>query len=137
MNEYWLLFSSGFISATLFPGASEVLFAYYLKQEFVWKWGLFLAVTLGNSLGGIVTYFMGRFVKFGQHKAAAKYPKTFIFCKKWGAYALLLSWLPIIGDVICLFSGWLMLPKRIAFISIITGKSLRYLFILAFFYMSI
>lgn len=134
MNEYWLLFSSGFISATLFPGGSEVLFLYYLKQQEALKWGFFFVVTLGNSLGGIVTYMMGSYIQFGQQKAAVKYPKTLIFCKKWGNVALLLSWLPIIGDVICLFSGWLKLPKRVAFISIVIGKSVRYLFLMAVFF---
>lgn len=134
MNDYWLLFSSGFISATLFPGGSEVLFVYYLKQLASLKWGLFLAVTLGNSLGGIVTYMMGYYIQFGQQKAAIKYPKTLSFCKKWGTLALLLSWLPVIGDVICLFAGWLKLPKPISFLSILLGKSLRYLFIMALFF---
>lgn len=134
MNDYWLLFSSGFISATLFPGGSEVLFVYYLKQFESLKWGLFLAVTLGNSLGGIVTYMMGYYIQFGQQKAAIKYPKTLLFCKKWGTLALLLSWLPVIGDVICLFVGWLKLPKPISFLSILLGKSLRYLFIMALFF---
>jgi len=135
MNDYWLLFSSGFISATLFPGGSEVLFAYYLKQQFTLKWGFFLAVTIGNSLGAVVTYLLGYYIHFGQEKAAIKFPKTLIFCKKWGNIALLLSWLPIIGDVICLFAGWLKLPKITAFINIIIGKSLRYLFLIYLFYL--
>ncbi|TEW55647.1 DedA family protein [Psychromonas sp. RZ22] len=135
MNDYWLLFTSGFISSTLFPGGSEVLFVYYLAQEPTLKWGFFLAVTLGNSLGAIVTYLMGYYIQFGQQKAAEKYPKTLIFCKKWGNTALLLSWLPIIGDVICLFAGWLKLPKYTAFINIVIGKGLRYLLLMLIFFL--
>ena len=131
MNEYWLLFSSAFISATLFPGGSEVLFVYYLKQGESIKWGLFLAATIGNSLGGIVTYLLGYFINIGQKETALKYPKTLAFCRKWGNIALFLSWLPIIGDVICLFAGWLKLPKTAAFINIVIAKSLRYLFIMS------
>lgn len=134
MNDYWLLFSSGFISATLFPGGSEVLFVYYLQQNMDDKWGLFLAVTLGNSLGGIVTYLMGFYINWGQQKTADKYPKTLMFCKKWGNVALLLSWLPLLGDVICLFAGWLKLPKISAFIYIVMGKSFRYLFLISLLY---
>lgn len=134
MHDYWLLFFSGFISSTLFPGGSEVLFIYYLKQQFALKWGFFLAVTIGNSLGAVVTYFMGYYFNYGQQKAAEKYPKTLVFCNKWGSLALLLSWLPIIGDVICLFAGWLKLPQKTAFISIVIGKSLRYLFLMLFFF---
>lgn len=133
MNDYWLLFSSGFISSTLFPGGSEVLFVYYLSQAISLKWGFFFAVTIGNFLGSVTTYFLGYYIAYGQQKAAIKYPKTLIFCQKWGHLALLLSWLPIIGDVICLFAGWLKLPKTMAFFNILVGKTLRYLFILVFF----
>lgn len=133
MSDYWLLFSSGFISATLFPGGSEVLFVYYLDQNFSSKWLFLLAVTAGNSLGAIVTYLLGYYVQFGQKKSKEKYPKTFCFCQKWGNLALLLSWLPIVGDVICLFAGWLRLPKANAFFCIIIGKSCRYLFLMLFF----
>jgi len=133
MNDYWLLFSSGFISSTLFPGGSEVLFVYYLSQAISLKWGFFFAVTIGNFLGSVTTYFLGYYINYGQQKAALKYPKTLVFCQQWGHLALLLSWLPIIGDIICLFAGWLKLPKAIAFFNILVGKSLRYLFILFFF----
>ena len=130
MIDYWLLFSSAFISSTLFPGGSEVLFVYYLKQQLSLKWGFLFVAIMGNSLGSIVTYLLGSYIHFGQEKAAEKYPKTLLFCKKWGNIALLLSWLPVIGDVICLFAGWLKLPKTAAFINIIIGKSVRYLFLL-------
>ena len=133
MNDYWLLFSSGFISSTLFPGGSEVLFIYYLQQQLSLKWEYFCAVTLGNSLGAVVTYLLGYYINFGQEKAALKYPKTLLFCQKWGNIALLLSWLPIVGDAICLFAGWLKLSRGRAFINIAIGKSLRYLFLMFLF----
>jgi len=135
MNEYWLLFSSGFISATLFPGGSEALYVYYLTQDISLKWMFFLVVTAGNSLGGIVTYLLGYYVQYGQEKALLKYPKTFFFCKKWGDLALMFSWLPIVGDIICLFAGWLRLPKARSFIYIIVGKSCRYLLLMLFFFL--
>jgi len=133
MTDYWLLFSSGFISSTLFPGGSELLFIYYLEQQISLKWPFFLAVTFGNSLGAITTYYLGYYVNFGQKKAASKYPKTFLFCKRWGNLALLLSWLPVLGDLFCLFAGWLKLPKTTAFINIVVAKSLRYLLLLMLF----
>ena len=133
MNDCWLLFSSAFISSTLFPGGSEVLFVYYLNQHIDLKWIYFLVVTIGNSLGAVVTYFLGYYIQFGQQKAILKYPKTFEFCNKWGCWALLFSWLPFIGDVICLFAGWLKLPKKFVFINIAIGKSIRYLLLMYFF----
>jgi len=133
MYEHWLLLSSGFISATLLPGGSEALFLYYLSEDLTRKWSFFAAVTLGNSLGGFITYLLGYYCRYGQQKAAANYPRILVFCQRWGHIALLLSWLPIIGDVICLFVGWLRLPKANALLYIIAGKSLRYLVLLFFF----
>jgi membrane protein YqaA with SNARE-associated domain len=133
MIEYWLLFSSAFISSTLLPGGSEVLFIYYIKQDITLKWSFFLVVTVGNSLGSIVTYFLGYYLRFGQKELPLKHPKIYSFCKKWGETALLLSWLPVVGDVICLLSGWLRLPKMTSFICIIIGKICRYFLLMTWF----
>ena len=96
-----------------------------------------MAVTLGNSLGGFITYLLGYYCQFGQKKTVKNYPKVFIFCQKWGYFALLFSWLPVIGDVICLLSGWLRLPHSKALFCITLGKSLRYLVLLLMFALAI
>jgi len=132
MQEYWLLFISGFVSSTLFPGGSEVLFVYYLKQAALSDWWLFSVVTIGNTFGAITTFLLGYYIRWGQTKAALKYPYLLIFCKRWGNWALLLSWLPIIGDVLCLFAGWLKLSKTTAFLFMLIGKSARYFIIMMF-----
>lgn len=134
MLDYWLLFSSGFISSTLLPGGSELLWLYYLNQgEINLVWGL-LAISVGNTLGSIVTFMMGFYFRFGQQKTAQKYPKVLRFCQRWGHYSLLLAWLPVVGDVICLLAGWLKLPKRASFIAIFIGKSARYLLLMLLFF---
>jgi len=42
---------------------------------------------------------------------------------------LLLSWVPLIGDILCLLAGWMKLPLTKSTLMILTGKGLRYLII--------
>ena len=64
------LFLASFLSATLLPGGSEgVLFAVIRMHPEQTLPALVLA-TLGNTAGGMVTYFMGRLLP--QHLAPKK-----------------------------------------------------------------
>ncbi|MCP5078235.1 MAG: DedA family protein [Psychromonas sp.] len=129
-SELITLFLSGFISSTLLPGGSELLLIYYLNNNSENVLGYFFAVTAGNSLGAMVTYLMGYYFYWGRDKAQAKHKKATDFCKKYGVYSLLLSWLPIVGDLLPLVAGWLKLPISKSILFIITGKALRYLLII-------
>ncbi len=129
-SELITLFLSGFISSTLLPGGSELLLIYYLKNNPDNALGYFFAVTAGNSLGAMVTYLMGYYFYWGRDKAQAKHKKAIHFPKKYGVYSLLLSWLPIVGDLLPLVAGWLKLSISKSIIFIVTGKGLRYLLII-------
>jgi membrane protein YqaA with SNARE-associated domain len=130
------LFISGFISATLLPGGSEVLLAWQLNENIHSATSLWLAVTAGNVLGGVVTFLMGRgiahyfplrvFDKPRQQKAQS-------WIKKYGAFSLLLSWLPIIGDPICFMAGWLKTAFILSVLMLTLGKAVRYLIIVGLF----
>lgn len=124
--ELFTLFVSAFVSATLFPGGSELLFIYHLSNTPQNSCYYFLAVTLGNSLGAVVTYWLGYYCGWGRDKLQAKHEKALRFCKKHGAYALLLSWLPIVGDLLPLAAGWLKLGWLKSAFFILSGKALRY-----------
>lgn len=125
-SELIVLLVSSFVSATLFPGGSELLLIYYVQNNPSELWWYFSAVTLGNSLGALSTYFFGYYLHRGIQKAKNKYAKTWVFCQKYGLWALLLSWLPIVGDFIPLAAGALKLPILRAILFITTGKALRY-----------
>ncbi len=129
-SELITLFLSGFISSTLLPGGSELLLVYYLINNPEGALGYFLAVTIGNSLGAMLTYFMGFYFYWGRDKAQAKHQKATDFCKKYGVYSLLLSWLPIVGDLLPLVAGWLKLSIIKSTLYIVAGKALRYITIL-------
>ena len=115
------LFVSSFLAATLLPGGSELVFAALLLSETVSVGRAVAVATLGNSLGGLSTYLLGRLVP--ERKAD---PRTIGWLRRWGAPALLLSWLPVFGDALCLAAGWLRVHAASAVLFITLGKGLRY-----------
>lgn len=130
------LFISGFVSATLLPGGSEALLAWQLSTGEYNVWALWLAVTSGNALGGVFTFVMGwvianyyplKSLQKPQHQRAQKW------LDKYGSYSLLLSWVPIIGDPLCLVAGWLKVNIFISVLMICIGKAVRYLLIVGIF----
>jgi membrane protein YqaA with SNARE-associated domain len=125
-SELMTLFVSAFISSTLFPGGSELLLVYYLNKIPENSVYYFVAVTAGNSLGALVTYFMGYYFSWGREKAQNQHQKMTCWCQKYGAYALLLSWLPIVGDLLPLVAGWLKISILKSMLFIVSGKALRY-----------
>lgn len=125
----WGLFASAFISSTLLPGGSEAYLIWVVTQGDYPLWQPIITATLGNTLGGVLTYAMGRWV-------AVRYPLRTLekpehlrakrWVQRWGASALLLSWLPIVGDPLCFLAGWLKLSFRASLCCILIGKAVRY-----------
>lgn len=125
----WLLFLSSFSSATILPGSSEVLLTALLVEGAWQLWELWGSATLGNVLGSLVTFYMGYFIhakrplKLSQNE---RYQRVHQLIIRWGWGSLLLSWLPVFGDIICLVAGWLRLNPWLSFIAILIGKGIRY-----------
>ena len=126
LSELFILFLSSFISATLFPGGSELLLIYYIKEAPQDSWLYWLSASAGNSLGAVITYIMGYYFNFGRETTAIKYPKAWQYSRRYGVVVLLFSWLPIIGDFLPLAAGWLRFPFLLSGCAIIVGKALRY-----------
>ncbi|MFZ9263988.1 MAG: YqaA family protein [Polynucleobacter sp.] len=121
------VFTVSFVSATLLPMGSEPVLFGYLKLNPDMFWVAILVATTGNTLGGMLDWLMG----FGASKAHEKLlgPKEHKLLKwfeKLGPPALLLSWLPIVGDPLCAVAGWLRLPWLQCLIYMAIGKFLRY-----------
>ncbi len=128
-SALWLLFSSGFLSATLLPGASEASLLATLNLNSFPVWVVVAVATLGNTLGGITNYGLGLLLpnKTSSQKHGLK---AIQWIKKYGYWSLLLSWLPVIGDPLCLAAGWLRIKFWPSLILIAIGKAMRY-FLLA------
>ncbi len=114
------LFLSSFLAATLLPGGSEAVLFGVLKFDPALLWPALTLATLGNTLGGMSSYLLGRLVP---ERAEAR-SQTWL--KRWGSAALLLSWLPLVGDALCLAAGWLRLNPIAAALFMAIGKLGRY-----------
>ncbi|AXW85717.1 DedA family protein [Lonsdalea britannica] len=128
MSEVWSfisLFWSSFLSATLLPGSSEVVLVSLLLTETSSPWLLVMIATVGNTLGGFTNMIVGRFLP-KRHSGRGR-AKAQRWLERYGVAALLFSWVPIIGDMLCVLAGWLRLPWGRATLCIFIGKALRYL----------
>ncbi|MGF1756380.1 DedA family protein [Photobacterium sagamiensis] len=118
-------FTTGFLSATLLPGGSEANLIATLKLGDNAAWLVVLVATLGNTLGGMTNYWLGRLLpdKTSEQKHGRK---AIEWLKKYGYWTLFFSWLPVIGDPLCLAAGWLRMRHWLSFFIIMLGKALRY-----------
>ena len=127
--ELWGLFISAFISSTLAPGGSEILLAFLVLNSDIPHHWLGLTATVGNTLGALTTLLLGYLtalkLPIGRLKKSYNH-KAVDLLRKWGVFALLFSWLPIIGDALCFAAGWLKLTVLWATIFIAVGKAARY-----------
>ena len=128
------LFVSALVAATILPGASELLFTQQLlERPEAWLW-LWLAVSAGNALGGAITFYMGIGIgRLGQHwhwaqKLRMQAPKPELMAKvqRYGGWSLLFTWLPVIGDGLCLAAGILGWSRWRSLLLIALGKAARY-----------
>jgi membrane protein YqaA with SNARE-associated domain len=116
----WGLFMSSFFAATLLPGGSEAVLFGVLKAYPENFWFALGIATVGNTLGGMVTFGMGWLLPQTQQlKHVEK-------LRRYGTPALLLAWVPLIGDALCLAAGWLRLNPWQAALFMAVGKLARY-----------
>lgn len=129
----WFLFFSAFISSTLFPGGSEAVLAYLASEA---EHPLFLLVTvatLGNTLGAMTSWGIGRLIstRYSAEKLSkASQQKAVARIQKYGSPILLLSWLPVVGDPLCVAAGWLRIHWLWSLVFISVGKLLRYIVVI-------
>lgn len=121
------LFASSFLSATLLPGNSEVVLVAMLLSGVSQPWLLVLIATMGNSIGGLTNVILGRF--FPLRKTSRWQEKAVGWLKRYGAATLLLSWMPVIGDLLCLLAGWMRISWGPVLFFLCLGKALRYVLV--------
>lgn len=123
------VFVISFLSATLLPlGSEAAVFGLIQLQPQLW-WPTIIIATIGNTLGGATNWWLG----LGAHqiihpsKPQKMLLKAELFLQKLGPKACLLSWLPGVGDPLCLVAGWLKMPFWPCFIYMAIGKFVRYI----------
>lgn len=122
------VFIVSFISATLLPLGSEPAVIGLVKLDPWLFWPAVLVATAGNTLGGMVTYWMGYGAERAFEKVALHRPeaRALQWLRRFGAKACLMSWLPIVGDPLCAVAGWLRLPFWPCVVYMAIGKFGRY-----------
>jgi membrane protein YqaA with SNARE-associated domain len=116
----YTLFISSFLAATLLPGGSEAVLFGVLRSYPETLWIALSIATIGNTLGGMVSFGMGWLLPQTQQlKHVEK-------LRHYGTPALLLAWVPLIGDALCLAAGWLRLSWWQAALFMAAGKFARY-----------
>jgi membrane protein YqaA with SNARE-associated domain len=129
----WVLFGSSFLAATLLPGGSEaVLFAVLRAQTATLVPAIALA-TLGNTLGGLSSYLIGRVLPLTEAPAGSRTAiwqrRALDWTQRYGAPAMLGAWLPFIGDPLCVAAGWLRMNWMSVTAFMALGKLARYVFV--------
>jgi len=128
----WGLFLSAFVSSTLLPGGSEAVLVLLAEQSGSDKLLLLAVATAGNTLGAMTSWGLGRFIawRYPARTWNTQHHKAMARIQRWGSPVLLLSWLPVVGDPLCLAAGWLRTHWLPSFLFIAAGKAGRYALLL-------
>lgn len=122
------VFVVAFVSATLLPLGSEPAVFALVKLQPELLWPAVWVATVGNTLGGAVSWWMGRGVERAYehitHRPAQA--RALQWLQRFGPRACLLAWLPMVGDPLCAVAGWLKLPFWPCLGYMAVGKLARY-----------
>ncbi|MBN2990992.1 DedA family protein [Pseudomonas cedrina subsp. fulgida] len=128
---YLGLFFAAFGAATLLPLQSEAVLVGLLVSGHFNLWVLLAIATLGNVLGSVLNWWLGRWVE--HFKTRRWFPvsdrqldNARQHYERWGHWTLLLSWLPIIGDPLTLVAGVMREPLWRFLLLVTLAKSVRY-----------
>ena len=115
------LFFASLLAATVLPGGSEFALVAFIANH-PDRLAVALAVaTFGNTLGALFSYQIGRMLPNRVSHTGI------VHLQRFGYWALLFAWLPIVGDGLCVAAGWLRFEPRLTTLLLAIGKLLRYL----------
>jgi membrane protein YqaA with SNARE-associated domain len=129
------VFFAAFLSATLLFGLSEAALALAAVSGEVPLPILFVFATLGNVLGAVVNFALGRFlIRFEDRRWFPLSPQNRARAEalftRYGRPVLLFSFLPVIGDPLTLVAGLLRTPFIVFLVYVTIGKAARYALVL-------
>ena len=124
------LFVLSFLAATVLPLGSEWLLVALIFNSFAVE-DVVAVATVGNYLGACTTYGIGFWgsaflIQRVFRVDARQEKKAVVFFRKYGSWSLLLSWVPVIGDPLCIVAGSLRLNFFLFSLLVFIGKLIRY-----------
>ncbi|MBX8515965.1 DedA family protein [Pseudomonas cichorii] len=136
LTSYLGLFAVAFGAATLLPLQSEAVLVGMMLSERYTTILLLLVATSGNVLGSAVNWYLGRSIERFRHRrwfpvSERHLDKAQHTYKRYGRWALLFSWVPIIGDPITMIAGVMREPFWSFLLIVTLAKGLRYLVLTA------
>jgi membrane protein YqaA with SNARE-associated domain len=131
ITAYLLLFGSAFLAATILPFYSEVIL-FALLRDGGDPAPLVLVATLGNTLGAVVNWLLGRYLLHFQDRrwfyfSRAQIDKAQRWFQSYGYWSLLLAWAPVGGDALTLIAGIMKVRLWLFLLLVGSGKALRYI----------
>jgi membrane protein YqaA with SNARE-associated domain len=132
-TSLWALFTASLLAATLLPGGSEFALVAVLRLHPDLVAPSLAVATLGNTLGGLSSYAIGRILPLrapdSTTRAGRWQERALAMAQRYGSPALLAAWVPFVGDPLCVVAGWLRLPLLAVTAFMAVGKLARYLVI--------
>ena len=129
------LFMAALLAATLLPAQSEAVLVGLLLAGYA-PWLLLGVASVGNVLGSVVTWALGRGIEHLRNRrwfpvSPAALARAERWYRRYGRWSLLLSWMPIIGDPLTVVAGVLREPLPVFLLLVSVAKVGRYLVLIA------
>jgi membrane protein YqaA with SNARE-associated domain len=118
------LFAASFIASTIVPLSSEAVLFGFLKLYPAEIAPALALATLGNTLGGLTSYAIGRLLPSRIEKKLD--PAAVARLRRYGSPLTFFAWLPVVGDALCIGAGWLRLNWISATAFMAAGRLIRY-----------
>lgn len=127
---YVSLFLLSFLASTIVPIGSEWLLITMVIKGMNPIFSVASATT-GNTLGACTTYAIGIYGSEWVSRKLLRFDelsrkRAEMFYAKFGVWSLLFSWLPIVGDPLCLAGGLLRIHFGVFLLLVFVGKLIRY-----------
>lgn len=128
---YWGMLLAAFLAGSVFPFSSEAVML-ALQAAGLDPLSLVIYATIGNTLGSIFNYGVGRLGKLEWiekylHVSKESLNKAERFMGGRGAFMGIFAFLPILGSAITILLGLMKANIPISFTTIALGKFLRYM----------
>jgi len=138
---FWQLagiFVAAAASASILPGTTEIAMGAVLALGSATVVPVVVVATAGSVAGSAAQWAIGRFLsRYKDHKRfplkKTEYDKYAVWFQKYGVWAMGMSWLPGIGDVLTLVGGVFRTPFVLSMLLVGIAKGARFaLFAYAF-----